>query len=120
MTIKDAAVPPLTEYMAESFGGAKCYGMLDLFVLFDQRRLDTRSRDLTTFVTLLGTYQLTAIPMGWTNSFQIMHGDVTFALQDEILEFTIPYADDVPTNGAMDLTRCCCRTLEFGVLFGNT
>ena len=37
--------------------------------------------------------------MGWTNSFQIMQGDVTFALKDEIPEYTIPYADDVPIRG---------------------
>ena len=37
--------------------------------------------------------------MGWTNSFQIMQGDVAFALRDEIPEYTIPYADDVPIRG---------------------
>ena len=58
-----------------------------------------RSRDLTTFTCPLGTFRLTAIPMGWTNSFQIMQGDVAFALRDEIPEYTIPYADDVPIRG---------------------
>ena len=37
--------------------------------------------------------------MGWTNSFQIMHGDITHILQDEIPDHTIPYADDVPIKG---------------------
>lgn len=99
ITIRDAAVPPYTEQLAESFGGRACYAALDLFVAFDQRRLDVRSRDLTTFSSPLGTFRLTAIPMGWTNSFQIMQGDVTFALKDEIPEYTIPYADDVPIRG---------------------
>ena len=99
VTIKDAAVPPLTDHMAEAFGGASCYATLDLFVAFDQRRLDVRSRDLTTFVTPLGTYRLMVIPMGWTDSFQIMHGDATHALRNEIPDYTIPYADDVPIRG---------------------
>ena len=99
VTIRDSAVPPYTEQIAESFGGRACYATLDLFVAFDQRRLDVRSRDLTTFSSPLGTFRLTAIPMGWTNSFQIMQGDVTFALKDEIPEYTIPYADDVPIRG---------------------
>ncbi len=34
--------------------------------------------------------------MGWTNSIPIFHDDVTFILQPEIPEFTIPYIDDVP------------------------
>ena len=37
--------------------------------------------------------------MGYTNSFQIMHNDVTFILQDEIPEVANPYADDVIVNG---------------------
>ena len=101
VTIRDSAVPPFTEQLAERFGGRACYGVLDLFVAFDQRKLDLRSRDLTTFSTPLGTFRLTAIPMGWTNSFQIMQGDVTFALKDEIPANTIPYADDVPIRGPL-------------------
>ena len=37
--------------------------------------------------------------MGWTNSFQVMQGDITFILQDKIPEHTIPYADDIPVKG---------------------
>ena len=99
VSIKDAAIPPVTDQMAEAFGGASCYATLDLYVAFDQRRLDVSSRDLTTFSTPLGTFRLTVIPMGWTNSFQIMHGDITHILQDEIPDHTIPYADDVPIKG---------------------
>ena len=99
VSIKDAAVPPTIEHLAESFGGLACYTVLDLFVAFDQRKLDTRSRDITTFQTPLGTFRLTSIPMGYTNSFQIMHNDITFILKDEIPHITIPYADDVPVKG---------------------
>lgn len=37
--------------------------------------------------------------MGYTNSAQIMHGDVTYILQDEIPDYTIPFIDDVPVKG---------------------
>lgn len=99
IAIKDAAVPPMIDHLAESFGCRGCYAGLDLYVAFDQRKLDPRSRDITTFQTPLGTFRLTSIPMGYTNSFQIMHNDVTFILQNEIPHITIPYADDVNIKG---------------------
>ena len=124
VTIWDSAVPPFTDQTAEDFGGRGCYGMLDLYVAFDQRELDISSRDMTTFSTPLGTFRLTAIPMGWTNSFQVMHGDVTFMLQDLIPDVTSPYADDIPVRrrdmrrGAEDM-RCWQRTPESGDSSGN-
>jgi len=99
ITIKDSAVPPMIEPYAESFGSRACYGMFDLFVGFDQRSLAQRSRDLTTFQTPLGTFRLTSIPMGYTNSMQIFHGDTTFLLQEEIPHITIPFIDDIPVKG---------------------
>ena len=37
--------------------------------------------------------------MGYTNSQQIMHADVTFILKDEIPDIAFPYIDDVPIKG---------------------
>jgi hypothetical protein len=99
VTIKDSGVPPIVETYAESFGGRGCYGIFDLFVGFDQRALAHESRDLTTFQTPLGTLRLTSIPMGYTNSMQIQHGDLTFLLQDEIPDVAVPFVDDVPVKG---------------------
>lgn len=99
VTVKDSAVPPNIETVAESCGGCACYTGLDLYVAFDQRELDERSRDLTTFQTPLGTFRLTVLPMGYTNSLQILHNDVAFILQDEMPHVTNPYADDVPVLG---------------------
>ena len=45
VTIWDSAVPPFTDQTAEDFGGRGCYGMLDLYVAFDQQELDVSSRD---------------------------------------------------------------------------
>jgi hypothetical protein len=99
VTIKDSGVPPIIEQYAESFGGRACYTTFDLLVGFDQRKLAPESRDLTTFQTPLGTLRLTSIPMGYTNSMQIQHGDLTFLLQDEIPNIAVPFVDDVPVKG---------------------
>lgn len=73
--------------------------MFNLFVGFNHRSLAHQSRDLRTFQTLLGTFQLTSIPMRYTNSMQISHGDTTFLLQEEIPHVTIPFIDDIPAKG---------------------
>ena len=99
ITIQDVSVPPITDTYAESFAARSCYGLLDLFVSFDQRTLDERCRDMTTFQTPLGAKRLTSVPMGYTNAPAIMHGDVTFILKDEIPDITIPFIDDVPIKG---------------------
>lgn len=99
VTIRDSGVPPYTEQLAESCGGRACYGLLDLFVGYDERTLAMESRDLTTFQTPLGTFRLTCVPMGWSNSVPIFHGDVTYTLQDEIPDVTIPFLDDAPVKG---------------------
>ena len=39
------------------------------------------------------------LPMGWTNSVPIFHDDVSFILQPEIPDLTIPYIDNVPVKG---------------------
>lgn len=99
VAIRDSGIIPAVEPYAESFGGRACYGMFDLFVGYDQRSLAIGSRDLTTFQTPLGTLRLTSIPMGYTNSVQIFHGDITFLLHEEIPQVTIPFLDDIPVKG---------------------
>ena len=99
IVIRDPAVPTVVESYAESFGGKACYGMFDLFVAFDQRPLDPRSRDLTTFQSPLSTHRLTCIPMGYTNAMQIMHGDTTFILQDEMPKVTEPFINNCLVKG---------------------
>ena len=99
VAIKDAGLPPMVEQYAESFGGRGCYGVFDLMVGFDQHALAPQSRDLTTFQSPLGTLRLTSIPMGYTNSMQIQHGDLTFLLQDEIPDTAVPFVDDVLVKG---------------------
>ena len=73
--------------------------MLDLYVAFDERLVAESSRDLTTFQTPFGALRIVTLPMGWTNSVPILHDDVSYILQPEIPEFTIPYIDDIPIKG---------------------
>jgi len=99
IVVKDAGLPPMVEQYAKLFGARGCYGIFDLMVGFDQRALAPQSQDLTTFQSSLGTLRLTSIPMGYTNSMQIQHGDLTFLLQNEIPDIAVPFIDDVPVKG---------------------
>lgn len=99
VTIQHSGVPPIPEHLAEQFGGRPCGAMLDLYIGYDEREIAESSRDLTTFQTPFGAKRLVTLPMGWTNSVPIFHDDVTYILQEEIPEWTIPFIDDVPIKG---------------------
>jgi hypothetical protein len=99
VTIAHSGLPPATDALATHFSGRACGGMFDLYVGYDERLLAKSSRDLTTFQTPFGALRLVTLPMGWTNSVPIFHDDVTYILQEEIPEVTVPYIDDVPCRG---------------------
>jgi hypothetical protein len=99
ITIQAPAVPPMTEQLAESFGGHSCYSSLDLFVLFDQHLVHPDSCDYMMFQSPLCTLRLTHIAMGYTNSPQILHGNTTYILRNEIPHVTIPFVDDIAVKG---------------------
>jgi transposase InsO family protein len=99
VTIRNSAMPPYIEVVAEDFAGRSVYSTLDLYVSFDQRQLHERSRDMTTFNTPLGSLRLAVLPMGWTSSPAILQGDITHALRPEIPHNTQPIADDTPIGG---------------------
>src|SRR5216684_2165109 len=92
--IKNAAVLPFVEQFAESFAGWACLSILDLFVGFDHHTLAPESRNLTTFQSPLGMLRNTCLPMGWTNSMPIFHGDISFILEPEIPHVAKPFVDD--------------------------
>ena len=72
--------------------------MMDLFVGYDHRALAEHSRDLTTFQTPLGTFHLTVLPQGWTDSPAVFQNDVAFILQCEI-EIALNFQDDINVLG---------------------
>jgi len=99
VTIKHAGVTPFTDQIGEHFTGWACGGMLDLYVGYDEQGISTNLRDLTTFQSPFGALCLVTLPMGRTNSVPIFHDDITYILQPEIPETTVPYIDDVPVRG---------------------
>ena len=117
VTIKNAAMPPYTEVVAEDFAGRSIYTTLDLYVSFDQRQLHPDSRDMTTFTTPLGAFRLTVLPMGWTNSPAVLQGDITHILRPEIPHVTQPFIDDVPVKGP--ITRYELPDGTFETIPGN-
>jgi hypothetical protein len=72
--------------------------MMDLYSGYDQRALHEDSCDLTTFGMPLGPHRLTTLPQGHANAVQVYQGDTAFILQHEILEYMLPFVDDVPVK----------------------
>ena len=50
--------------------------------------------------------------MGWTNLVPIFHDNVTYILQPEIPDVTVPFIDDVPIRGLVSKYRNGDRTYE--------
>ena len=98
VTIKDAATLPYVEHFAEQSAARSIYTMMDLFVGYDHRALAEQSRDLTTFQTPLGTFRLTVLPQGWTDSPAVFQNNVAFVLQCEI-EIAPNFQDDINVLG---------------------
>ena len=99
LQVQHSGVLPFPEQLAEHFAARACGSVLDLYVGYDEHALATSSRNFTMFQTPFGAMRLTTLPMGWTNSVPIFHGDVTYILQPEIPHVTQPYIDDVPVRG---------------------
>ena len=123
VTIAYSGVPPATETLAAQFAERACGGMLDLYVGYDEWTLLEDSRDLTTFQTSFGALQPVTLPMGWTNLVPIFHDNVTYILQPEIPDVTVPFIDDVPIKGPVSKYRNRDRMYEkmqvLGVSSGN-
>src|SRR5882724_7837735 len=99
VTVKDSGVPPILEFYAENLGGQGSYTWLNLFVAFDYQNLAVQSQGLTTFQMPLGLLHLATLPMGATNSIQILQGDISFIIQEEIPNIAAAFMDDVNVRG---------------------
>jgi hypothetical protein len=98
VTICDASLLPFVGHLAESFTGYAVYGMMDLYLGYDQCVLHEESRNLTTFGMPLGPHRLTTLLQGHANAIQVYQGDTAFILQHKIPEYTSPFIDDVPVK----------------------
>src|SRR5467141_3635836 len=52
-----------------------------------------------TFQTPLSLLRLTTLPMGATNLVQILQGDISFIIQDEMADIATAFMDDVNVKG---------------------
>ncbi|MBW0520848.1 hypothetical protein O181_060563 [Austropuccinia psidii MF-1] len=86
VTIKDAGLPPNVDEFVGSFSRRPCYGLGDITGGYDERELDINTRPLTTFENPLGRLQLTRLPQGATNTVAAYQAQMTWILQEEILE----------------------------------
>ena len=73
-------MPLFVETLTEQFLGTGIYTNLDFDIVFDQYKIDPESRNMTTFNTPLETFRLIVLPMGYTNSLQIMHNNIMLML----------------------------------------
>ena len=99
VTIRDAFVPPGAEEFSEDFGGCKVLSLLDLFSGYDQIALDPVSRDLTTFLTPIGLFRMTTLPMGGTNSVAQFQRAMTRIFYNLIPHVCRVYLDDISIKG---------------------
>jgi len=97
--VKDSGAPPILEFYAENLGSQGSYTGLDLIIAFDHWSLAAQSRDLTTFQMPLGLLHLTTLPMGSTNSVQILQGDISFVIQEEMPDIAAAFMDNVNVRG---------------------
>ncbi|MBW0479777.1 hypothetical protein O181_019492 [Austropuccinia psidii MF-1] len=66
---------------------------------YDERELDITERPLTNFETPLGRLQLTRLPQGSTNFVAVYQAQMTWILQEEILEHLGIFIDDGGIKG---------------------
>jgi transposase InsO family protein len=99
VTIRDADVPPILDEFVEPFAQQQCGTVFDLYWGYDARKIDVKSRDMTTFWTPLGLLRLTSLPMGFTNSVAEFQKCMTFILKDEIPHVADMFIDDCPIKG---------------------
>ena len=127
VTIRSAGLPPKLDEFVEPFAGSSCYTVLDLYSGYDGRKLDPKSRDLTTFSSPLGLLRLTCMPQGFTNSVTEFQDCMTFILQDEIPHIANIFIDDCAIKGPvkhsiwirMEIQRLFLKIQELESLFGN-
>lgn len=95
VTIRDAGTLPTPDEFSETCAGRAVIGALDQFSSYDLQLVHPDSRDYTTFQTPLGPYRLVSLPMGWTNSVSVQHGNLTFILAPEMPEHCAAFIDDI-------------------------
>lgn len=99
VSIRDAGTLPILDDFVEGCAGRWCYTVLDLYWGFHARKVHPAHRGLSAFHSPLGLLQLTAMPMGYTNSPVEFQNCMLFILQDEIPDVANIFIDDCAIKG---------------------
>ena len=95
MTVKDSYPLPNIDSNLDKLRGAKWFSSLDSAGAFHSVLIDPRSRDLTTFVSMYGTYRFCRMPFGLSNSPAAYCRLVQKALDYLPPGFALAYLDDI-------------------------
>lgn len=83
VTVRDTTLPPRVDDFAEGFVGRGVYGLCNLFVGYNGRKLVKVSRPLMTFGCILEARRGTMLPQGATNSFPEFQKCVDHTIKEE-------------------------------------
>ncbi len=62
VTVRDTNLPPFINEFFEEFTGCVIASLIDFFSNYNQIKLNEKSRDLTTFHTLIGLLRMIILP----------------------------------------------------------
>ena len=99
VTVRNMAVGPDVDELAESFSGRAIYSTGDLLSGYDQFQLSSSSRDMTSIRTPLGLMRMCTAPQGATNSVAHVSNAMNKIFCDFIPEIVYPFIDDLPIKG---------------------
>ena len=77
----------------------QCYTMFDLFWGFDAKKIHSKSRELTAFITPFRLLQITLLSTGFTNSLAEFQNCIVTVLKDEIPHIANIFIDDLSIKG---------------------
>ena len=99
VSLLDATLPPDVNEFAEAFVGRSVYGTMDLYSGFHQRTLHKSSRPLTACQTKFGNFQLTSLPMGYSNSMEEFQRSSNHTIANIDPKKARAYVDDIGAMG---------------------
>ena len=95
LTVKDSYPLPSIQTNLDKLRGARIFSSMDSAGAYHSVSIDHRSRDLTTFVSIYGTYRFCCMPFGLSNSPEVYSQLVQKALDYLPPGFALAYLDDI-------------------------
>ena len=99
VTIINKGSRPIVDEIVEDFARYVIYSIKDLYCGYDQFRLASKNRDLTTMKTPLELMKMCFFCQGATNSVAHMQNAMNRITWEIVLEKTIPFVNNIPIKG---------------------